>query len=245
VTRGPASRHDDTQYTRRIAVATMTWVRSAKEEALLRRSLQRLAGIGLPVAVADSGSNAAFTDFLQRLPGFVVTVPSTRGLVAQVSASLGAAASFDAPFTLYTEPDKWDFFGAPLHAFLRRALDKEDAGIVIAARSDEAMATFPPMQRYTEGVINHLSGEICGAAGDYSYGPFLIARALLPAIIAFEPALGWGWRHAAFVRATRRGFRVAHVVDRHECPPDQRTEDDAERAHRLRQLSQNVLGLVE
>ncbi len=223
----------------------MTWVRSAAEEAVLRRSLQRLADTGLRVAVADSGSNATFTDFLQRLPGFVVTVPSTRGLVAQVSASLGVAASFDAPFTLYTEPDKEDFFGTRLLAFLHRALADEGAGIVIAARSDEAMATFPPMQRYTEGVINHLCGEICGAAGDYSYGPFLIARALLPAVTAFEPALGWGWRHAAFVRAVRRGFRFAHVVDGHECPPDQRTEDQAERAHRLRQLSQNVLGLVD
>jgi hypothetical protein len=228
-----------------IAVATITWARSPAEDALLRRSLERLARAGLRVAVADSGTNAAFTEFLRQLPGFTVTVPPTRGLVPQVEASLAIAASYDAPLTLYTEPDKEDFFGAPLTSFLKAARAQQDAGMIITARSAEALATFPPMQRYTEGVINHLCGQTFGTPGDYSYGPFLIARALLPAVMSFDPKLGWGWRHAAFSRAVRRGFRLAHVVDHYECPVDHRIEDDAERAHRLRQLSQNVLGLLD
>ena len=56
--------------------------------------------------------------------------------------------------------------------------------------------------------------------------------------------LGWGWRHAVFHAAHRGGLRVEHVIDDYPCPPDQRVEDDAERTHRLRQLSDNIRGLI-
>jgi hypothetical protein len=34
------------------------------------------------------------------------------------------------------------------------------------------------------------------------------------------------------------------VTGDYPCPPDQRVEDDAERTHRLRQLGENILGLI-
>jgi hypothetical protein len=37
---------------------------------------------------------------------------------------------------------------------------------------------------------------------------------------------------------------IVHLAGDYECPLDQRTEDDAERLHRLRQLSQNIDGLT-
>jgi hypothetical protein len=40
-------------------------------------------------------------------------------------------------------------------------------------------------------------------------------------------------------------LRVVQLTDDYPCPPDQRHEDDRERTHRLRQLSQNILGLIE
>jgi hypothetical protein len=101
------------------------------------------------------------------------------------------------------------------------------------------------MQRYTEGVINHLCGELIGAPGDYSYGPFLMNRALLPSLSSLAARLGWGWRHFAFLTAHRLGFRVQHVTGAYPCPPDQRHESTTERTHRLRQLSQNILGLID
>lgn len=106
------------------------------------------------------------------------------------------------------------------------------------------MLTFPPIQRYTEGVINHLCGELIGVSCDYSYGPFLLNSMLLPSVEAMEPTLGWGWRHFILRTAHRLGHRVVPVIGDYPCPDDQRTEDDEERAHRMRQLSENVLGLI-
>jgi hypothetical protein len=230
---------------RDVAVATVTWVRSPAEEALLVRSLAVLADAGLPVAVADRGASATFGASLRHLPGFHVTVPAEQGLVPQVAAALEIAAAFDRRFVLYVEPDKELFMGPPLREFIRRAPDDDEVGVALAARSKESMGTFPEMQRYTEGVINHLAGSLIAADGDYSYGPFLMNRALLPHLTPLESRLGWGWRHFAFLRAHREGFRVHHVSGDYPCPPEQRYESPADRAHRLRQLSQNILGLIE
>jgi hypothetical protein len=230
--------------TNRVAVATITWARSAAEEALLRRSLTLLAGAGMPVAIADTGTNVAFTAFLGTVPRVSVTVPNEQGLVAQAQASIAIAAKACRPFILYTEPDKAFFFEHRLRDFLRRVPDGADVGVALAARSAESFRSFPPMQRYAEGVINHLCGELVEAAGDYSYGPFVMNRALLPDVAALEPRLGWGWRHATFLAAHRTGLRVLHITSDHPCPEDQRSEDSGERLHRLRQLSQNILGLL-
>jgi hypothetical protein len=227
-----------------ISVATMTWVRSPSEEIVLRRSMAKLAATGLQVAVGDTGASAAFTAFLRALPGFEVVIPAGRGLVAQVQASLALAATFDSRFILYTEPDKERFFEQQLADFISRAPERRDTGVVLAARSEEALVTFPRMQRYTEGLTNHFVSEALGVTGDYSYGPFIMTRDLLPAIAAMDRGLGWGWRHATFVSAFRRGLRIEHVVGDYECPPDQREEDDAERTHRVRQLGENVRGLI-
>jgi len=227
-----------------ITVATMTWVRTPQEEALLRRALTSLAGCGLPVAVADSGISPDFLHFLERLPEFSVTVPADTGLVAQIKASFRTAAIRGSRYILYTEPDKEFFFERRLADFVEAVIDHPDAGVILAARSPESLLTFPPMQRYTEGVINHLCGELIGVECDYSYGPFLLNRTLLPFVDAMQPTLGWGWRHFIFRAAHRQGHRVLPVTGDYPCPDDQRTEDDGERAHRIRQLSENVLGLI-
>ena len=231
-----------------VAVSTITWARTPAEEEQLRRSLERLAEAALPVAVADAGTNLRFTEFLSHLPGFHVTVPPARGLVAQVAASMGAAAAFSRPCILYTEPDKGLFFERGLNEFLERAAGlrpARDVGVVLASRSEESFRTYPSVQRYTEGVINQLCGDLLGRPGDYSYGPFLMTRMLVPELLRVRRDLGWGWRHFAFRAAHRAGLPVDHVTADYPCPPDQRVDDDAERVHRLRQLSENILGLIE
>ena len=228
-----------------VSVATMTWVRTPKEETLLRRTLTSLSRCGLSIAVADAGTSRDFLHFLERFPHFSVTVPAERGLVAQIKASVRTAASRGSRFILYIEPDKEFFFERRLADFLEAATNHPDAGVILASRSAESLLTFPPMQRYTEGVINHLCGELIGVECDYSYGPFLLNSTLLPFVEALEPTLGWGWRHFIFRTSHRHGHRVVPVVGDYPCPDDQRSEDDEERAHRMRQLSQNVLGLIE
>jgi hypothetical protein len=221
----------------------MTWARSPAEEELLRRSLTILAATGLPIAVADRGTSVSFLEFLHGLPGIHVTT-SEQGLVDQVRASMALASRLNGRRILYTEPDKESFFRDGLAGYLARALRLPDYRLVLAARSNDSFSTYPPMQRYTEGVINHLCGQMLGREGDYSYGPFLIDPAVLPHLADLESTVGWGWRPALFVAAARVGIPVEQVTGDYPCPVGQRIEDASELAHRMRQLAQNISGLL-
>jgi hypothetical protein len=229
---------------RSIAVATMALVRCSAEDRLVRRSLTRLAQVGIPIAVADAGTSAAFTDFVDRLPGVVLTAPARGGLVGQVQAAVDAAAAFDRPFILYTEPDKEAFFAGHLREFVDRAPEGDDVGIVVASRSSSSFDTFPTTQRHVESIVNHLCSARIGVSADYSYGPFVMHRALVRHVRNADTQLGWGWRPFIFMTAHREGLRVTYVTGDYECPSDQRDDDDNERAHRLRQLRENLSGLV-
>ena len=226
-----------------VAVATITWARTPVEELSLRRALAQLAELGLPVAVADRSGSASFTGFLASLPRFLTVDVAASGLVVQVKAAVEAALRIPARFVLYTEPDKEAFFAQHLRAFIARAGER-DAGIVLAARSDASFATFPPMQRYTEGVVNHLCGTTIGVPGDYCYGPFLMSRAVAECVARASADLGWGWRPYVFRAAQRCGKGLAHVRDHYCCPTDRREESEVDRVHRLRQLRDNILGLI-
>ena len=194
--------------------------------------------------MADGGSPPALVDRVTQLPNVALVTPAVRGLVPQVKAALARAASLDTRFVLYTEGDKAEFFERHLAAFLAGAPDGDEVGVVVAARSAASFATFPPLQRYCETALAHLTAQITGVPGDYSYGPFLIDRRLLDDLAHVQSELGWGWRHFMFAAAALRGLRVTHVTGDYTCPVDQREEGARERVHRLRQLSQSVEGLV-
>ncbi|HEY0875079.1 MAG TPA: hypothetical protein VGD94_16515 [Vicinamibacterales bacterium] len=227
-----------------LAAAIVTLVREPAEDELLRRALRLLARFDLPLFVCDGGSGPDFVGFLQSLPRTMVVEPIEKGLIGQVRASIASARDSGAEFVLYTESDKAEFFDRRLSRFLRDALLEDDPGVVLAARSDAAFATFPPSQQFTEGTINRLCGEFLGTKGDYSYGPFLVHRDVSVHVDRAAKDLGWGWRHMIFAIAHRLGTRIVHLDDDHTCPEDQRVEDDGERLHRLRQLGQNVQGLL-
>jgi hypothetical protein len=222
----------------------MTLVREPAEEALLRQALRALVGHGLPVFVADGGSGQTFVDFLQTLPDVTLVRPKGPGLVGQVQASLAAAAAATNRFVLYTESDKLDFFDRHLQQFLAAAESEPDAGCLLASRSISAFSTFPPTQQSTEAAINRLCGQFLNAEGDYSYGPFLLKASLAASADAAAGDLGWGWRHLTFALAHRFSQRLVHTVGDYECPADQRGEASRDRLHRLRQLRQNVDGLL-
>ena len=228
-----------------LAVVTMTWVRTADEERLLARALDVLASYGHPVVVADRGTSASFARTLDGRAGVQRVEVTAPGLVAQVKAAVAQAQRLDPEWLLYVEPDKEQFFRERLGRFVVRACQHEDAGIVLAARSPASFRTFPPMQRQTERAFNILCGQVTGVRGDYLYGPFIMRTSLAAPLATMSDTLGWGWRPALFTAARRRGVRLVHDIDEHPCPDDQRIEDESDRAHRLRQLSQNVLGLVE
>ncbi|HEY7169857.1 MAG TPA: hypothetical protein VH417_03360 [Vicinamibacterales bacterium] len=228
-----------------IPVATVTLARSAEEQALLERALKCLADGRRVIAVADGGSTPTFVDAIRTLPGTTIVPPDgDPGLLAQVKGSLRAALDTGARAILYTEPDKEEFFSGALDRFLRAGASIDNAGIVVAARSARSFATFPDTQRYTEGVINTLCGEYTGVPGDYSYGPFLVDRRLVPHVLAIADDVGWGWRPFVFAVASRLGLRVELIEGDYLCPAGQRVDDAAERLHRIRQLEQNLKGLI-
>jgi hypothetical protein len=224
-----------------IPVATMTLARDEAQAQTLLGALRVLAHHNAAIFAADGGSPPAFLDAVGRIPVTLVP-PRACNLVGQVAASLDAAAATGAPFILYTEPDKQTFFETHLERFLAAAAADREVGIVLAARSSAAFATFPPFQQRAERSFNELCGEVIGAQTDYLYGPFLLNSALVAELAGVDASVGWGWRPFVFNVARRRGYRIASIVGDYDCPIDQRA--DEERAHRLWQLSENAAGLA-
>lgn len=227
-----------------VAVATITLAREPGEEQVLREALGCLARHGLRVAVADGGSPQTLVEFLRAQPRFTLAAPRGRGLLEQVKASLAAAREWGTEYILYTEPDKQSFFEHHLHDFIARAPTEERTAIVIAARSAASLAADPPIQQYTEGVINQLCGESLGHVYDYSYGPFLIRRHFVEQVLRLATDLGWGWRPYVFCAARRLGYAVRHVVDDFPPPDEPPGEDRRAMLERIRQLNQNIEGLL-
>ena len=227
-----------------VTIATMTWARDAQEERLLRESLRELAALNVPTFVTDGGSPEGFLDFVRGFPHFSLFEADAPGLWPQVRRSIRAAHESAAGFILYTEPDKRDFFRAGLREFISEAHGGERAGVVLAARTAESFATFPEFQRDTETAINRCCAEVVGEPADFTYGPFLLNRALVPHLAQAPDDLGWGWRPYAFGTARRLGYRVDSAEKDLPCPPEQREDSRAERIYRMKQLSESIRGLV-
>ena len=227
---------------REVAVATMTLARKPGEKRALEDALGDLAECGFPVFVTDGGSDEAFVEALRHFPAFSVCPPCTDGLWPQIERSLARAYASGARFVLYTEPDKRAFFRERLQRFVADAPDADDIGIVLAARDEAAMATFPPFQQYTEGVINRCCAEVLGKRFDYSYGPFLVHRDVLRRLSIVRREIAWGWRPYAFGIAHRLGLRVEQLEHGCACPAGER--GDSEGVYRMQQLAQSVEGVV-
>jgi hypothetical protein len=225
-----------------VAVATMTLARDPREEAELSEALDALERLALPVFVTDGGSSRGFADALRQRKNFTACESRQRGLWGQIRESLLAAASSGARFVLYTEPDKHAFFEQDLASFIEESRCAADIGIVLASRSPQNFATFPPFQQYTESVINRCCAEVLGHPFDYSYGPFLLNAVLVERLYPCELTLGWGWRQYAFSLAHQVGLRIEQLPRGGACPASQRADDA--RIYRMQQMVESVRGLV-
>jgi hypothetical protein len=231
--------------TQDLTIVTLTWARDEAEEQLLRTSLTALARLEVPVFVTDGGSGEGFLDFLAGFPHFNVLQPEVPGLWPQVKRSLEVAQQQRAPkYFLYTEPDKTAFFQNHLADFIANVPDDGQPGVVLASRSPASFGTFPAFQQMTETTINACCAELIGHPVDYTYGPFLFNAGLLPHLSQLPTGIGWGWRPFLFGLAHRLGYPVSWQQRDLPCPPDQREDDPKERIYRMRQLQQNIDGLV-
>lgn len=227
-----------------VCIATISLVRRPDEEVLLRSALTRLSQLNLPVFITDGGSPASFVSFLRELPNFTVLAADAKGVFAQARNSLQHAAQRAGEFILYTEPDKLRFFEAGLPRLLNSLGMGTKTGVIMAARSSGGLATFPPFQQMTETAINNCCADRIGRKADYCYGPFLLHKSLVPPLGAVKEDIGWGWRPFVFYTAHCKGLAVEVVEDEFTCPEDQRAEDAGERLYRMKQLEQNIRGLV-
>ncbi|HEV7331046.1 MAG TPA: hypothetical protein VGN63_08415 [Flavisolibacter sp.] len=225
-----------------LAIATITWARDEKEEALLGESLTALSQLGIPLFVTDGGSTPSHQALVRALPN--VSFFQTKGLWAQAKKSITEAHLSGAKTVLYTEPDKLEFFRQHLPLIIENSQGSEDNGIVIAARSARAFASFPAFQQMTETTINRCCAEITGLATDYLYGPFLFSTQLLPYLDVLPDNCGWGWRSFLFAKAHLLGFKLGVVEGDYFCPSDQQADDAGERIYRMKQLAQNIDGIV-
>ena len=227
-----------------VAIATITWARDPDEESLLRSALPYLAATGLPVFITDGGSGPSFISFLKSFPQFTVLTTAAKGVWAQAANSIRKAKDHGADFILYTEPDKKDFFQFALQDFLKTVQQTPDAGIILASRSATAFATFPGFQQMTETTINNCCTEITGNRQDYTYGPFLIRRQLTASLDLVKDDIGWGWRPYVFVIAERLGLSITSLTGAFNCPESQRQDTASERIYRMKQLQQNLQGMI-
>jgi len=227
-----------------LSIATITWARDEDEEKLLRQSLQELAKLELTVFITDGGSNTGFLDFLRSFPNFNLLGTKAKGVWAQVKNSLSKAYQSGSSFILYTEPDKHDFFEKGLPRMLEEVMLNEGSGIITASRSAVGFATFAAFQQMTETTINNCCAELISSAIDYTYGPFILNRQLVPYLELVHEDIGWGWRPYTFNIAHRLGYKVEAFTGDFPCPSTQQQDNAAERIYRMRQLSQNIHGLV-
>lgn len=227
-----------------LSIATITWARDENEETLLRQSLQQLAKLQIPVFITDGGSKNSFLNFLKNFPNFVLLETEARGVWAQVKNSLSKAYQSGSAFIFYTEPDKHDFFETGIQRMLDEVMVNERLGIITASRSAAGFATFPAFQQMTETTINNCCTEITGIPLDYTYGPFILNRQLVPYLQLVLEDIGWGWRPYTFAIAHRLGYTIEAFADAFSCPSAQQQDSKAERIYRMRQLSQNIQGTV-
>lgn len=225
-----------------VSIATISWARNEQEEKLLRDSLEQLAARNIPVYITDGGSSKNFLQFLRHLKNF--TVFEEKGLWLQAGRSIKEASKAGSKFILYTEPDKLEFFEKHLPRLLQWRI-KENTGVIVASRSSIAFASFPAFQQMTETTINHCCAEIIGREMDYCYGPFLFNAQLVPLLTTLDEDCGWGWRPFLFAIAHRLGYKIESYVGEFYCPPDQREDNATERIYRMKQLTQNINGLVK
>jgi hypothetical protein len=226
----------------KLSVAIITWARDAEEETLLRSALSRLALMQMPVFVTDGGSGESFIEFLYSLPNFTVVQPLGKGLWNQVNSSLNATLSNSTTHVLYTEPDKLDFLTNRLENFVEEA--DEAMGIVLASRTEEAFASYPVFQQTTETSINFCCAEVIQQPFDFTYGPFILNSKLIPFFKDLPADIDWGWRPFAFCIARRLGYAIQEIKRDNYCPFDQRQDSPKERIYRMKQLHQNIEGVV-
>ena len=196
----------------------------------------------IPVFVTDGGSGETFIEFLHSFSNFNVVQPLSKGLWNQVDSSLNATLSNNTTHVLYTEPDKLDFFANRLENFIEEA--DEAMGIVLASRTKEAFASFPAFQKTTETSINFCCAEVTQQPFDFTYGPFILNRKLMPFLKDLPADIDWGWRPFAFCIAHRLGYAIQEIKKDNYCPVDQRQDSPKERIYRMKQLHQNIEGVV-
>lgn len=223
-------------------IATISLARNDEEEKLLRTSLKQLAELDIPVYITDGGSSQSFLEFLHNIPHFIVM--EAKGLWPQAKKSITEAYKAGTKFIFYTEPDKQEFFTHHFQKMLKAMVVNENTGVVIASRFAKSFSGFPLFQQMTETTINNCCKEIIGKETDYCYGPFLFNSQLVHYMQSLDKDCGWGWRPFLFAVAHRLKFSVESYTGDFNCPPEQHKEDATERIYRMKQLAQNITGLV-
>jgi hypothetical protein len=230
--------------TPKLSIATITWARNEDEVSLLQSSLTQLSEFNVPIFVTDAGSTMNFTEFLLDCKNINLHPEPVKGVWPQTNVSLTAAYRSGSEFVLYTEPDKLQFFSTHLQSLINRIEVKNKTGVVLYSRTTNAFNSFPAFQQMTETAINNCCAELLGNNTDYTYGLFILRREIIPVLSQLPENIGWGWRPFAFNLCKRLRYDVECMEGDFFCPHEQTEDHPQERVYRMKQLKENIEGLV-
>lgn len=235
--------------TENLTVSTITWARNRKEEELVYDSLSALSGKNIHVVAVDGGSSEEFLDSLKKFRNISVVKSSKTGLQNQVVESLRKAQT-SSKYIFYTEANKSDFFRSHFDGFLSRAMNIVDrdpnTGIVLPSRTKESFSSYPAFQQQSESFLNTVLSEfIERGVGDFSYGPRIIVRDLIPYLDGLSRDVGWGWMTYLLLISKKLGRSIYTVDLDLPCPKDERENTYADKLLRLKQLKNHIEAIEE
>lgn len=238
-----------------IAVLTTTSYRSKAETRfhLAAQMMGNAIAVGHSVIVVDGSPDPTVAESFRRIGAVVFPQtaqgmgPSRRELFALAAnpRTYGSSAALPA-YLIWIEPEKAD-----LVRWIPNILDlvrRDEADIVIPARTRESYMSCPTFQAQSEQAVNAVYAEVTGKPFDVMFGPVAFRQDMLPFFTNCNPKERYNAhdtyiQHVAPMEAMAAGCRVVSIPVDFFYPLAQETEEEsslstAMRAKRKRQLEE-------
>ena len=231
--------------------STVTLARSPAEEEHILNSIRVISTFQIPIIILDGGSREEFLNKLKSIPNVFCMVKKKEGYFGQIKECLLQASKRGYPFIIYTESNKLDFFKQSLKEFINQSQkiihSDPKTGVILASRDKNSLATFPPLQRMTEIMMNQLLSYFLQDDNqiDYTYGPRIINREVLPYLFNVKEDLGWGWISFILLVSKKLGKPIRSILVETPCPKEERIENASEEIIRLKKFQDNIFAIRE
>jgi len=184
-----------------IAVATVSWIRTAKEAGLILKTIEALSQLELPVVIVDGGSDPRYLQKIREMKN-VVLLTGGKGLTAQLIESQRLAAKL-AKTIFYLHTDKLDFALETAPKMIEYYRSLKHQGVLVPTRTPASMATYPIFQQKVEDFLNYFMSDYLGVTADYYAGPKIYPASLVSYLDQLQGEIGWGFEAYFYALAKR------------------------------------------